>query len=361
MRVLLMIPDIGISNGVMSVILNYAKAMPDDIIFDVVYFSESDKTRRKDIEALGGRVFKIDAPSPVDLFTKKMDSFFKNHMNEWQAVHIHCPHFAVFMAPAARRAGIKKIAMHCHSTLYSLSLNKSSQLRNEILYKLGSNKVDKKFACGTDAGHFWYGDDKKFTVLRNAVDSQKFKYDEQKRNHKRAELGIERKFVVGHIGQVSIPQKNHTFLIEIFAKIKEKKSNSVLLLAGAEKTPELDELIKSLNIENDVMFLGIVSDIPDFLNALDIFVFPSTREGLPVSVVEAQASGVPVLMSDSITSEVVICDNVQSLSLNDSTDKWADTAISLSDSPRKDCSELIKKSGWDIYDCAEKLAGYYRE
>lgn len=112
-----MIPDIGISNGVMSVILNYAKAMPDDIIFDVVYFSESDKTRRKDIEALGGRVFKIDAPSPVDLFTKKMDSFFKNHMNEWQAVHIHCLHFAVFMAPAARRAGIKK---NCNALPFDL-------------------------------------------------------------------------------------------------------------------------------------------------------------------------------------------------------------------------------------------------
>ncbi|MCD7797634.1 MAG: glycosyltransferase [Clostridiales bacterium] len=104
----------------------------------------------------------------------------------------------------------------------------------------------------------------------------------------------------------------------------------------------------------------MVSDISDLLQAFDIFVFPSFWEGLSVSVVEAQAAGVPVLMSDSITDEVVICDNVQSLSLNDSTDKWANTAISLSEFPRKDCNELIKKSGWDIYDCGQKLNDYYK-
>ncbi|HBN38459.1 MAG TPA: hypothetical protein DD404_02920, partial [Ruminococcaceae bacterium] len=115
-----MIPDIGISNGVMSVILNYFKAMPEDIKFDVVYFSETEKTRQADIEALGGRVFKIDAPSPKDLITGKMNSFFEKHPDEWQALHIHCPHFAVFIAPYAKKHGIHKIAMHCHSTWYSL-------------------------------------------------------------------------------------------------------------------------------------------------------------------------------------------------------------------------------------------------
>lgn len=109
MRILHMIPDIGISNGVMSVILNYAKAMPDDIKFDVIYFAEKDKTRKADIEALGGRVYKTDVPSPKSLLSGKMSAFFRQHKGEWQALHIHCPHFAVFIAPFAKAAGIKKL------------------------------------------------------------------------------------------------------------------------------------------------------------------------------------------------------------------------------------------------------------
>lgn len=109
MRILHMIPDIGISNGVMSNLLNYFGAMPEDVKFDVLYFSQKEQTRQKDIEALGGRVYKIDPPSPKDLLTNKMDFFFSEHKNEWSALHINCPHFALFIAPSAKKAGIKNI------------------------------------------------------------------------------------------------------------------------------------------------------------------------------------------------------------------------------------------------------------
>ena len=112
MRVLQVIPDIGVANGVMSVILNYAKAMPPDITFDVAYFAEKPQTRQAEIEALGGKVYRLDAPCPQDLCNGKMGRFFAEHAGAWEALHIHCPHFAVFIAPAAKRAGIHKIAVH---------------------------------------------------------------------------------------------------------------------------------------------------------------------------------------------------------------------------------------------------------
>ena len=113
MRVLHVIPDIGVANGVMSVILNYAKAMPPDITFDVAYFAEKPQTRQAEVEALGGKVYRLDAPCPQDLCNGKMGRFFAEHAGAWEALHIHCPHFAVFIAPAAKRAGIHKVAVHC--------------------------------------------------------------------------------------------------------------------------------------------------------------------------------------------------------------------------------------------------------
>lgn len=354
-----MIPDIGISNGVMSVILNYAKAMPDDIKFDVVYFFEKENTRQADIEALGGKVYKIDPPSPMDLITGKMNGFFAEHKNEWQALHIHCPHFAVFIAPYAKKAGVDKIAMHCHSTCFSL--NPKNELRNKVLYKLGCHSVDTRFACGKDAGRFWYGDDKNFIVLPNAVNADKLIYNEEVRKAKRAEMDIEGKLVVGHIGRTNIVQKNHPFLFKIFAEIKKRNENSVLLMAGAEKTPELLNLAEKLQIENDIQFLGQRNDIPEMLQAFDIFVFPSFCEGLPVSVIEAQVAGLPVVMSDSVTDEVVATDKIEMLSLNKSPNAWADKVIELCKNPRTDTFKMIKQNGWDIFDCGKKLAEYYKK
>lgn len=356
MRVLHMIPDIGISNGVMSVILNYAKAMPEDIVFDVVYFAEKDRTREKDIEGLGGKVYKIDPPSPLDLLTGKMNSFFNEHKNQWQALHIHCPHFAVFIAPYAKKAGIKKIAVHCHTTTSSLAGNGT---RNKILSFYAKYCVKEKFACSKAAGQLWYKS-KKYSVLNNAIDCEGFVYNPLIRENVRKQLDLENCFVVGHIGRTDIPQKNHPFLLKIFSELKKKNSFAKLLLIGAVPTDETNRLCRELDIEDSISFLGVRSDVSDILMACDVFVFPSTSEGLPVSVVEAQAAGLPVIMSDSITDEVCVTDMVCRLSLKAKPSVWADKITEISRAERKDTCSIMKKTGWDINDCAAKLACYYK-
>lgn len=356
MRVLHMIPDIGIANGVMSVILNYFKAMPEDIKFDVCYFAEKEKTRQADIESLGGRVFKIPAPSPKGLLRRDMSTFFAQHKGEWQALHIHAPHFAVFMAPQAKAAGIKKICCHCHSTCFSL---KGNQARNKILSLYSRYFVKTKFACSKVAGSLWYGGSD-FTVLNNAIDCSEYAFNEEKRNAVRQKMGLNDSFVAGHIGRTDIPQKNHPQLIKIFSEIKKKNSNSKLLLMGAEKTDELFELCKSLCVENSVEFLGCRTDISQLLQACDVFLFPSTNEGLPVSLIEAQAAGLPVIMSDTITDEVCITDEICRLPLESAPGIWAEKALESKENARKNNLEFMKTAGWDIYDAAEKLAAYYR-
>lgn len=357
MRILHMIPDIGISNGMMSVILNYAKAMPRDVIFDVVYFSEKEKTKKAKIEALGGRVYKIDSPSPKDLLNRKLDGFFAEHKNEWQALHIHCPHFAIFIAPNAKRAGIKKIFVHCHSTVYS---DFGNGARNKILSLYAKYFIKNKFACGVEAGNLWYGN-KKFEVLNNAIDLGKYEYNEKIRSSVREELNVKDSLVVGHIGKTDIPRKNHVFLFKVFAEIKKEKANSKLVLMGGEMTEELISLSKELEIADDVVYLGLRGDIPELLQACDVFVFPSTSEGLPLSVIEAQAAGLPVVMSDTITDEVKVLSSTISLSIDESPENWAKKAVEISRLPRCNTFGEMCDKGWNINECADRLLNYYEE
>ena len=201
MRVLQVIPDIGVANGVMSVILNYAKAMPPDITFDVAYFAEKPQTRQAEVEALGGKVYRLDAPCPQDLCNGKMGRFFAEHAGVWEALHIHCPHFAVFIAPAAKRAGIHKIAVHCHTTAYSLSGNSR---RNRLLSLYAKYMVPTRFACSNAAGKMWYGN-RPFRVLNNAIDCAAYAYSPEMRQAVRVREQATDAFVVGHIGQFHMP------------------------------------------------------------------------------------------------------------------------------------------------------------
>lgn len=346
-----MIPDIGMANGIMSVILNFAKAMPEDVQFDIVYFHETEVTRQDDIEALGGRVFKIDKPPKSDA----LKALLKSHKGEWEALHIHAPHFAGFIAPAAKKAGIKKICVHCHSTEYSL---KGNGKRNQLLSLYAKDCVKDKFACSEKAGKFWYGN-KPFTVINNAIDCKKYTFDAETRTQMRRKLELDDQLVVMHIGRTDIPQKNHPFMLAVFAEIVKRNSKAVLLLAGAEPTESLSAFCRDHNLRDNVRFLGLRKDIPELLQASDVFLFPSTREGLPVSVIEAQAAGLPVLMSDSVTSECAVTDLVRTMSLSDKASAWAERCWQLADTPRRDTYQAMQDAGWDLRAIREKLVNYY--
>lgn len=356
MRILHMIPDIEIANGVMSVVLNYFKMMPPDIKFDVVYFSEKEKTVQPQIEALGGRVYKINPPSAKGILKHEMSRFFAAHKNEWEALHIHAPHFAVFIAPQAKKAGIKKICCHCHTTWYSLF--PKNEFRNRLLAAPVKCLAGTRFACGTDAGKFWFKDN--FYVLANAVDCAAFRFDEKRREKARQSLGLGDCLVCGNVGRLYPPQKNHPFILKIFAEVKKQRSDAKLLLVGAEKEPSLLSLAKKLEIEKDVLFLGQRRDVADLLFAMDVFLFPSLREGLPVAAIEAQASGLPVLMASTITREALVAPNAKMLSLQASPREWANAAVSAALEARKDNYDIMKAAGWDIKDRAARLAEYYR-
>lgn len=147
--------------------------------------------------------------------------------------------------------------------------------------------------------------------------------------------------------------------MRVFAEIKKAHPDAALLMAGAEETDELRKLANQLGISDCIYFLGRRSDVPQLLSAMDVFVFPSFKEGLPVSVVEAQAAGLPVLMSDTVTDEVCITDHIKRLSIDADPASWAKEVETMPDDLRASAFEKVRDCGWDINKCANTLVDFY--
>jgi len=195
--------------------------------------------------------------------------------------------------------------------------------------------------------------------MNNAIDAKKFIYNEEVRKQKRAELGVEDKFVIGHVGRFNL-QKNHEFLVKRFADFAKTNEDAVLVLIGnGELQEKIKEMAKEYGIETKVNFLGLREDIPQLLQAMDLFLFPSLFEGLPVTLVEAQAAGLPCVISDTITDEIMITDQISKVSLSGNTSLWNQEIAKYRYSKRKNTIEDIIEHGFDIEKNARWLEEFY--
>lgn len=196
-------------------------------------------------------------------------------------------------------------------------------------------------------------------VIPNAIDAKKYSFDLEVRKLKRKELNIEDAFAICHIGRFH-PVKNHSFIIQIFKHVRNKYNNAKLVLIGeGSLRKEIESQVLKENLRNDVLFLGLRSDVPDLLQAMDVLVFPSFYEGFPGVVLEAQAAGLPCLISDTITKEVVITDIVECLSLNERPDVWAEKLLNFKNVKRKDYSSEIILKGYDIKSISKWYEKFY--
>ena len=221
--------------------------------------------------------------------------------------------------------------------------------------------------CSELAGRWLFGnkeyDKGNIYLLNNAIDLDKFKYNESLRKEKRKELGInDDTLVIGHVGRF-VEQKNHRFLIDIFNEIHKKNNNSVLLLAG--QGPLMDEIknkVISLKLEKNVKFLGQRNDIDKLYQAFDVFLLPSLYEGLPVVGVEAQATGLLCELSNDMTKEIKVLDTTRFVSLNTSAEEWATIILDdYSKFKRHDTTSEITKNNFNIKNETSKLENEYSE
>lgn len=354
-RTLQIIPTLNQSSGVLHVILNWHRNIDrTKIQFDYLYFKDVAVDCKKEIEALGGRFYKLPYPSFIKpwIFMKAVKDFFKTH--KYNTIHTHIIPLSFFLYPIAKFYGIKNILHHSHTTKWSDKF--LNGVRNKFLFFFARPFITKKLACSDLAGRFLFK--KNYEVINNGIDIEKFKFNENVRNKTRKELNIENKFVVCNIGRFEI-QKNYPFLIEIFNEVYKQDKASILLLIGdGLLKKQIEKQVQNLNLTNNVKFLGIRNDVVNIYQAIDILVMPSFYEGLPVVGVEAQALGLPCLFADTISKDVLIC-NSKLLSLKLSAKQWADEILKYKIFIRKDESEAIKNKGFNIKKTTEKIQNIY--
>lgn len=351
-----------LGGGVESVVMNYYRNIDrSEIQFDFICDEDSTNIPYDEIESLGGKVILIPPYQKVIKYHKELKRVLKE--GNYKIVHSHINTLSVFSLFAAKCAGVPVRIAHSHSTTNKKEKNKN--LMKQLLRPFSKVFATDYMCCSELAGRWLFGDkeyDKgNVYLLNNAIDLDKFKYDEVVRREKRKELNIDDDtLVIGHVGRF-VEQKNHRFLIDIFNEVHRQNEKSILLLVGQGPLMEkIKEKVKSLGIEDSVKFLGQRNDISELYQAFDVFCLPSLYEGLPVVGVEAQATGLLCLFSDDMTKETKVLESTKFLSLEQSAKEWAEILLkSIENFERKDTTIEFFNNGFDIKMEVKKLIKIY--
>ncbi len=358
---------IGIMNrgGAETMIMNlYRNIDRSKIQFDFVENSCDNAAYDREIESLGGKIFRCPHYNGKNHFQYKKwwNSFFQTHSGEYQIIHGHIGSTAAIYLKIAKRYGLYTIA-HSHSSGTDRSLK---SLLYQVMSRPTRSIADWFFACSDTAGRDRYGasvvSGDRYKVLNNAVDTKIFQFNPVTRAQTRAHLAIDQYTVLGHIGRFT-GEKNHAFVLKIFKEILLLDPNCRLLLIGdGPLKRKMQGLAEELGVAENVLFLGIRSDVNRLVQAMDLLIFPSIYEGLPVTLVEAQTSGLPCVISDHIPKECILThDLVTIMSLESSAFDWAKHCLSRTNENRFDRRLEIIDKGYDIKATARWLQGFYEE
>lgn len=345
------------TGGAETFMMKIFRSLPEDYKIDFIVSAKSGFYEKEVVE-LGGRIFRVPLRTkhPIKTFKAIYDVVKQNHYTH--ILKLCDTPIGLYDLLAAKMGGAKVLCVRsCNA---GSSTSKLGAMVNDFLRPFFNYMADVKLAPSRLAAEFTFGKAEveagKVNFIHNGVDLNVYKYDEENRRKVRREFGIaDEQLVIGHIGRFN-QQKNHKFLIEVFSEVLKQKPNALLMLVGdGEKKNEIKEQIKSLGIEESVIFTGIRSDVPALLSAMDVFVFPSFYEGMPNTVIEAQATGLPCVIADTITEEAGITECVRYKALTTSAKEWAYIAVSLLENSRICYNAKVKHVGYDIDSCVKQF------
>lgn len=350
--------------GAETLVMNLYRNMDrNKIQFDFLVNDMDGRDYDEEIQELGGRLYQIPRYNALNYFSykKACNSFFKSH--PYPVVHGHIGLPASIYLKEAHETGAFCIA-HSHAQNFPIS-------PSELVFRACAYPTrfvaDYFIACSEQAGIDRYGksipSSSAFHILKNGIDLNRAKFNEKSRKEIREELGVAcEEAVFGHIGRLT-HIKNHLFLIDVFHQVTQLLPTAHLVLAGrGDDEKNIRNKVRDLNLQDRVHFLGVRSDIPQILSAIDVFVFPSIREGLPVAVVEAQSSGARCLISTGVPELARISEQTVFEPLSSGIDTWARTAVELYRNPLESRSTAIldaRNAGFDVHDSASWLCDLY--
>lgn len=348
--------------GLETMLMNYYRHMDrDKVQFDFLINKNIIGAYEEEVKELGGKLYRTPGYNPIKIFKYKkyMKELFLKHP-EIRIVHGHND-LAYVPLMCAKKAGVKVRINHSHNT----RLDKGVKYPIKEMCRRNIKKAANYYwGCSIAAIEFFYGKDiieaNNYLLLRNAIEIERFIYNDQVRQRIRKEYNISDKLVIGHVGRFTY-QKNHERLLEIFKTITKLRDDACLLLIGeGELESNIKERARELQIEDKILWLGSRDNVNEIYQGMDAFVMPSWYEGLPVVGIEAQASGLPCFFSDVITEETKVVDFAKFISLEESDDNWAKQIVDMvKNHKRTDVSEKITLAGYNIKEEAKKLQQLY--
>lgn len=340
--------------GQETFIMNVYRSIDRDAVqFDFLALStDREGDYDEEIRDLGGRILHARGKH-LGIRDSRRDIARVVREGGYRIIHRHYQNATmVHELLAARAGGAVCLIAHSHN----------SDSANHVLHRLCRpflyRSADWHLACSEAAGQWMFGN-RPYDVIANGIDSELFRFDPEHRAAKRRELELGDGLVVGHIGRLN-RVKNQGFLLRAFQQLLTREPDAQLLLIGSgEDEADLRQQARALELGDAVHFLGIRSDIVGLLMAMDVFVMPSLYEGLPVTLIEAQATGLPCVISDTVTRDVQLIPELSFLSLDESARTWAQVARNEARRPRRDTREEIRSHGFDIHGVTERLRGIY--
>lgn len=367
-RVLQILRGSGSFGGVSSFLVSrYALMDRDKIEFDFLFCQKDCLSDSSYVDLIGKEhIFELSALKRKNglneyrLLYDRLSLFFKDHKYDY--IHINTGSLPVtyICTKAAKKSGMKNVIAHSHSSNY-----KNGTLNTNVLFKplrsyLQSRiykNSDYHFACSKVAAENMFGN-RDYNLICNSIDVNRFNFNLNRRLRVRDEHGIGIEKIYGYVGRLS-KSKNIDFILEIFNHLLELEPESILWIVGdGEEKDRIKSLVQSYNLSNKVKMFGNRTDVDSLMQGMDVLIFPSLYEGLSLTVIEAQVSGLPVYLSNTLSEEHKITDNAYFLSLQDSPKKWAEM-IYKNDSVRTSHVEEAKSRGYDLHDSVKKLESFY--
>lgn len=344
--------DLGF-NGITSVIMNYYRNIDKKKIqFDFVICEKIHESVSDEIKKLGGNIYILPSRKKrLFKYIKSLKSLVKE--NNYKVVHVHGNSGTLYFdIHALKQVGVPVRIAHSHNSTCTY------KIIHRLLKKTLSRETTHPIACSKLAGDWLFTKD--YTVLNNGIDIEKFKFNNEVRDKYRREMDLEDKYVIGHVGNF-LYQKNHEYLLKVFKEVVNRNPKAVLMLVGDGKLEaEIKSLINRLGIQDSVLMLGKRSDTAELMQAMDVFVFPSRFEGLPVVLVEAQSAGLKCIISNAITKECQITGEVEYLDLSEEIDKWVDKILMIKSGYQRNIAfEKVRKSKFNIKNETKKLEEIY--
>lgn len=354
--------------GIETMLMNlYRHVDRSKVQFDFLAHYGREAVYNDEIRAMGGRIYEMPALRDethiyywrLFSYIRALHRFFNEHP-EYRVIHGHMTNTASIYMPIAKKYGVTCCISHSHNTRGKAGhLGVVTDFLQSFVYRHATDF----FACSEGAKYWFYPkkliESGKVQVLANAVDAQRFRFRPEVREKMRRELGLGEALAFVCVARFR-PEKNQTFLIDVLREMLKTRQDVVFIFAGEGPCEDaVKAKAAEYGVQEHTRFLGMRADVPDILQAADAFVLPSLWEGLPVTAIEAQASGLRCVVNEALTEEMNAIGRVKYLSLEASLDVWSEALLHAATLPREDTYGLIKASGYDINTTAPWLQEFY--